>query len=77
MLEWLCQKMMKVEVSNKIGANKHEQSETRTSYRCGFRLRRLDIRLGTMYLIVPKIWNGGYIPFFVTERKRSEAAIVR
>ena len=55
MLEWLCQKMMKVEVSNKIGANKHEQSETRTSYRCGFRLRRLDIRLGTMYLMVPKI----------------------
>jgi len=77
MLEWLCEKMMEVEVSNKIGANKHEQSETRTSHRCGYRPRRLDTRLGTMYLMVPKIRNGGYIPFFVTERKRSEAALIQ
>ena len=27
MLEWLCEQMMEVEVSNKIGADKHEQSE--------------------------------------------------
>lgn len=29
-----------------------------------------------MYLFVPKIRNGGYIPFFVTERKRSEVALM-
>ncbi|MHC1785807.1 MAG: IS256 family transposase [Christensenellales bacterium] len=76
-LEWLCQQMMEVEVSNKIGADKHEQSQDRTSHRCGFRPRRLDTRLGTMYLMVPKVRNGGYIPFFVTGRKRSEATLVQ
>jgi transposase-like protein len=32
--------------------------------------------LGKIYLVVPKLRKGGYIPFFVTERKRSEAALV-
>ena len=32
---------------------------------------------GTMYLMVPKVRQGGYIPFFVTGRKRSEAMIVQ
>ncbi len=29
-----------------------------------------------MYFLVPKVRKGGYIPFFVTERKRSEAALL-
>ena len=49
MLKWLCEQMMEVEVSNQIGAEKHEQSRERTSHRCGFRPRRLDTRMGTMY----------------------------
>lgn len=77
MLEWLCSRMMEAEVSSKIGADKHEQSQERTSHRCGFRPRRLDTRVGTMYLMVPKVRSGGYIPFFVTERKRSEAALIQ
>ena len=32
--------------------------------------------MGTLYLLVPKTRNGGYIPFFITERKRSEATLV-
>jgi transposase-like protein len=77
MLEWLCGQMMEAEVSSQLGAGKHEQNPDRTSHRCGFRPRRLDTRMGTMYLMVPKVRNGGYIPFFVTERKRSEAALVQ
>ena len=77
MLEWLCSRMMEAEVSSKIGADKHEQSQERTSHRCGFRPHRLDTRVGTMYLMVPKVRSGGYIPFFVTERKRSEAALIQ
>ena len=76
MLEWLYGQMMEAEVSSKIGAAKHEQSQERTS-RCGFRPRRLDTRMGTKYLMVPKVRNGGYIPFFVTERKRSEAVLIQ
>ena len=32
---------------------------------------------GNMYLLIPKVRNCGYIPFFVTERKRSEAALIQ
>jgi transposase-like protein len=33
--------------------------------------------MGTMYVLVPKVRKGGYIPFFVTERKRSEQAQIQ
>lgn len=45
-------------------------------YRSGYRPRRLDTRLGTIYQMVPKVRQGGYIPFFVNPYKRSEAALV-
>jgi putative transposase len=77
MLEWLCDQLMEVEVSSQIGADKHEQSSDRKTSRSGYRPRRLDTRMGTIYLMVPKVRNGGYIPFFITERKRSEAALIQ
>ena len=76
MLEWLCDQLMEVEITTKLGAGKHERTESRNEYRAGFRPRRFDTRMGTMYLMVPKPRKGGYIPFFVTERKRSEAALM-
>ena len=72
MLKWLCDQLMEAELSDRIGADKHERSDIRSSYRCGYRPRRLDTRMGTMYLLIPKVRRGGYIPFFITERKRSE-----
>jgi putative transposase len=39
-------------------------------------VRRFDPRLGTLHLVIAKLRKGGYIPFFVTERKRSELAPV-
>ena len=30
-----------------------------------------------MYLLVPKLRKGGYIPFFVTEKRRSEQALIQ
>jgi putative transposase len=76
MLKWLCEQLMEAEVSAKINAAKSERNPQRTGYRSGYRVRRFDTRLGTMYLFVPKIRNGGYIPFFVTEKKRSEVALM-
>lgn len=77
MLEWLCSALMEAEVSAKLGAEKSEHSTERISSRSGYRPRRLDTRMGTMYLMIPKVRSGGYIPFFVTERKRSEAALIQ
>ena len=76
MLEWLCDQLMEAEISQQLGARKNEHSEVQGGYRSGYRPRRLDTRMGTMYLLVPKARNGGYIPFFIAERKRSEAALV-
>ena len=77
MLEWLCSQLMEAEVDQQLGAEKSQRTDGRNGYRSGYRPRRLDTRMGTMYLMVPKVRQGGYIPFFVTERKRSEAALIQ
>ena len=76
MLEWLVGELMKVEAEAKVGVEKHKHSKERVTYFSGYRVRKLNSRVGTMYLLVPKVRKGGYIPFFVTERKRSEAALL-
>lgn len=77
MLEWLCKQLMEAEVTDIIGAQKNAHERSRSDYRCGYRPRRLDTRMGTIYLMVPKLRKRGYIPFFITERKRSEAALIQ
>ena len=77
MLQWVMDKFMEIEVTHRTGAEKGIHAKSRTGYRCGYRIRRFDTRLGTVYLSVPKIRQGGYIPFFVTEKKRSEQALIQ
>lgn len=76
MLKWLCEQLMEAEVTAKVNAAKSERCPERTGYRSGYRVRRFDTRMGTMYLFVPKLRNGGYVPFFVSEKKRSEVALM-
>jgi len=76
MLEWLTEELMRVEVEAKVGAPKGKHSKERKSKRSGYRVWRLNTRVGTIYLVVPKVRKCGYIPFFVTERKRSEVALL-
>jgi len=73
MLEWICTQLMEAEVDQQLGAEKSQRTDGRSGYRSGYRPRRLDTRMGTMYLMVPKVRRGGYIPFFVT----SEAALIQ
>jgi transposase-like protein len=75
MLEWVAHQMMLIEAEGKVGAEKGKHSRHRKTYFSGARVRRMDTRLGTIYLYVPKLRKGGYVPFFVTERKRSELAL--
>jgi putative transposase len=77
MLQWLTERMMEVEAELKAGAAKGKHAPERTTHFSGTRVRRFDTRLGTLYLLVPKLRQGGYIPFFVTEKKRSEQALIR
>lgn len=76
MLEWITQEMIRLESSRKVGALKGQHQPDRKTYFSGTRVRRWDTRLGTIYLLIPKLRKGGYIPFFVTEKKRSEQALI-
>lgn len=76
MLEWTTSQMMELEIEQKCNAPKGVHDEARTAYRSGYRTRRFDTRLGTLYMLVPKLRKGGYVPFFVTEKKRSELALI-
>jgi len=77
MLEWLMNTLMQMEAESKVGAQKNKHNKDRQTYFSGYRPRRFDTRLGTVYLMVPKLRNGGYIPFFLTEKKRSEQAMIQ
>jgi len=76
MLKWMMDQLMRIEAEQKIGAAKGEHSSERKSHFSGYRPRRFDTRLGTVYLMIPKIRKGGYIPFFITEKRRSEQALI-
>jgi putative transposase len=77
MIQWLTEQLMQLEAEEKIGAPKGKHSQNRSTHFSGYRVRRFDTRMGTMYLLVPKLRKGGYIPFFVVERKRSEQALIQ
>jgi transposase-like protein len=72
MAEMLADFVMEAEVTQKIGAEPHERSDEPSGYRNGHRERRWDTRLGTLTLKVPKVRDGGYVPSFIEDRKRSE-----
>jgi putative transposase len=65
-----------IESGAKVGAAKGAHSRERSTYFSGSRVRRMNTRLGTIFLLVPKPRKSGYIPFFVSERKRSEQALI-
>ncbi|MDY4611630.1 MAG: transposase [Sphaerochaetaceae bacterium] len=67
---------MEIEVSHRTGAVKGKHTQERKTNRSGYRTRRWDTRIGTVFLSIPKVREGGYIPFFLTECKRNEQALV-
>jgi len=67
---------MTAESGSKVGSEKNKHKKKRKTCFSGYRTRRFDTRLGTFYLLVPKLRNGGYIPFFLQEKKRSKTALI-
>lgn len=76
MAEMITDFVMEAEVTAKVGAGPHERSDERLTQRNGFRERRWDTRLGSLALRIPKVREGGYVPSFVENRKRSEQALI-
>ena len=72
----LSQALMETEVSGVIGAERHERSGDRTTYRNGYRTRTWDTRVGTIELQIPKLRSGTYFPSLLQPRRRIEHALL-
>ncbi len=72
----LAEALMELEVSQHLGAEKHERTEERRGYRNGYRERPWDTRVGTLQVKVPRVRDGSYFPRLLEPRKRAERALV-
>lgn len=74
-LRVLTQELMEIEMTQAVGAERHERSDDRTGQRNGYRERQWDTRVGTIDLKVPRARDGGFIPSILQPRKRAEKAL--
>jgi putative transposase len=70
---WMGQALMEVEVSQHIGADWHERPTDRTGQRNGY---RWNMRVGSIELKVPRVWDGSFYLVMLDPRKRAERALV-
>ena len=72
----LAQVLMDLEVTQRLGAGRHERTQERTGQRNGYRDRQWDTRVGTIDLRVPRVRDSGYIPSLLEPRRRAERALL-
>ena len=72
----LSQALMELEVTQHLGAERHERSTERSGQRNGYRERTWDTRVGTLELRVPRVRDGSFFPSLLEPRKRAERALV-
>src|SRR5512132_3108725 len=71
------QALMGAEADAMCGAGLGQRSPQRVNQRNGYRERRLDTRVGTLELAIPKLRAGSYFPDWLLEpRRRAERALV-
>jgi putative transposase len=68
--------LMDLEVTQHVGAERHERTPDRTGYRNGYRERAWDTRVGSVELQVPRVRDGSYFPSLLEPRRRAERALV-
>src|SRR6266566_8140194 len=72
----LAQELMDAEVTDLVGAEPHQRTAGRTTYRNGYRDREWDTRVGTLELQIPKLRQGTYFPSLLEPRRRHERALL-
>jgi putative transposase len=72
----LAQELMETEVTQLVGAQPYERTESRTTSRNGYREREWDTRVGTVDLQIPKLRQGTYFPGLLEPRRRHERALL-
>jgi transposase-like protein len=72
----MAETLMDLEVTQYLGAERHERNPERTGRRNGYRERAWDTRVGTIDLRVPRVRDGRYFPALLEPRTRAERALV-
>src|SRR5215204_4453045 len=72
----LSKALVELEVTQYVGAERHERTPERTGQRNGYREREWDTRVGTIELRVPRVRDGSYFSSLLDPRKRAERALV-
>src|ERR671935_3067537 len=72
----LAQELMELELAEHVGAERHERTPERSSYRNGYRERPWDTRVGSIELRVPRVRDGSFFPSLLEPRRRAERALV-
>ena len=72
----LSQAVMELEVTQHVGAERHERTAERRGQRNGYRERQWDTRVGTIGVHVPRVRDGSCFPSLLEPRRRAERALV-
>jgi putative transposase len=76
LVEGVLNQILEAQVSESLGADKHERSEERVGYRNGYRPRQLYTRVGPITLQVPQTRDGSFSTDIFKRYQRSEQAFV-
>jgi transposase-like protein len=69
------QELIEVEAAERIGADRYERSDTRTTERNGSRPRLLATQAGDVELKIPKLRKGSFFPSILEPRRRIDQAL--
>ena len=69
------QELIEVEAVERIGADRYERSDTRTTERNGSRPRLLATQAGDVELKIPKLRKGSFFPSILEPRRRIDQAL--
>ena len=76
LVESVLNQILEAQVSESLGADRHERSEERHGYRNGYRVRTLYTRVGPVTLQVPQTRDGSFSTDIFKRYQRSEQAFV-
>ena len=76
LVESVLNQILEAQVSESLGADKHQRSDERVGYRNGYRPRQLYTRVGPVTLQVPQTRDGSFSTDIFKRYQRSEQAFV-
>lgn len=76
LVEGVLNQILEAQVSESLGADKHQRSDERVGYRNGYRPRQLYTRVGPVTLQVPQTRDGSFSTDIFKRYQRSEQAFV-